>query len=58
MPKLSEFEELTGIDVQMETFVEDQLRQKLTIELTAGGSEIDVFGSMTIQEGFKYKQAG
>ena len=58
MEKLPEFEALTGIDVEMETFVEDQLRQKLTIELTAGGSEIDVFGSMTIQEGFKYHQAG
>jgi multiple sugar transport system substrate-binding protein len=58
MEKLPEFEALTGIDVVMETFVEDQLRQKLTIELTAGGSEIDIFGSMTIQEGFKYHQAG
>ena len=58
MEKLPEFQELTGINVQMETFVEDQLRQRLTIELTAGGSEIDIFGSMTIQEGFKYHQAG
>lgn len=58
LEKLPEFEALTGIKVNMETFVEDQLRQKLTVELTAGGSEIDIFGSMTIQEGFKYYKAG
>jgi len=58
LEKLPEFEALTGIKVNMETFVEDQLRQKLTVELTAGGGEIDIFGSMTIQEGFKYHRAG
>jgi len=58
LEELPAFEELTGINVNMETFVEDQLRQKLTVELIAGSDDIDIFGSMTIQEGFKYHQAG
>lgn len=58
LEQLPTFEELTGIKVNMETFVEDQLRQKLTVELIAGSDDIDIFGSMTIQEGFKYHKAG
>ena len=57
-PKLNEFESLTGIKVTFENFVEDQLRQKLTVELAAGGTAVDVFGSMTVQEGLKYDKAG
>lgn len=57
-PQLAEFEALTGIKVTFENFVEDQLRQKLTVELAAGGTAVDVFGSMTVQEGLQYDKAG
>jgi multiple sugar transport system substrate-binding protein len=37
-----EFQELTGIDVGFQQIPEQQFRQKLTIQLTSGGSDIDV----------------
>ncbi|MBW7881520.1 MAG: sugar ABC transporter substrate-binding protein [Caldilineaceae bacterium] len=49
-PMLPEFEELTGIKVNLEAYGEDQLNQKLTTEFTAGGSDIDVFMQRPLQE--------
>jgi multiple sugar transport system substrate-binding protein len=53
-----EFEELTGIDLVVETYPEDQFRQKSLVELTSGAGTIDVFMSQPPQEGLKYRQAG
>lgn len=48
--KIPEFEKNTGIKVSMETYAEDQLNQKLSIEFTSGNSNIDVFMTRPIQE--------
>ncbi len=45
------FEKQTGIRVNLEMYGEDQLSQKLTTELTAGSSNIDVFATRPPQEG-------
>ncbi len=38
----AEFQDLTGIDVGFQQIPEQQFRQKLTIQLTSGGSDMDV----------------
>jgi len=50
-PLIPEFEKKTGIKVNMESYFEDQLTQKLTVELTSGASTIDVFMTRPLQEG-------
>jgi multiple sugar transport system substrate-binding protein len=55
--KLPEFEQKTGIKVNMEVFPEDQFRDKLTIELNAG-AKIDGFMTMPGQEGLYYWKSG
>lgn len=57
--KLPEFEKLTGIKVNMETYPEDQFRQKVVVELTGGSRDLDVFNTAgTCYEGYKFNQAG
>lgn len=48
---IPEFEKQTGIKVKMESYFEDQLTQKLTVEFTSGSSTIDVFMTRPLQEG-------
>ena len=48
---IPEFEKKTGIKVKMESYFEDQLTQKLTVEFTSGSSTIDVFMTRPLQEG-------
>lgn len=48
---IPEFEQKTGIKVKMESYFEDQLTQKLTVEMTSGSSTIDVFMTRPLQEG-------
>lgn len=50
-PLIPEFEKKTGIKVNMESYFEDQLTQKLTVEFTSGASTIDVFMTRPLQEG-------
>ncbi len=50
-PLIPEFEKKTGIKVNMESYFEDQLTQKLTVEMTSGASTIDVFMTRPLQEG-------
>lgn len=57
-PSIPEFEKLTGIKVVLETYPEDQFRQKSLVELTSGAGTLDIFMSQPPQEGLKYKQAG
>ncbi|MGO1266216.1 MAG: ABC transporter substrate-binding protein, partial [Microbacterium gubbeenense] len=57
-PLIPEFEELTGIDVEMEALPEDQFRQRLQVELTAGSSDIDVFMSSVQQDGARFASSG
>jgi len=55
---LEEFTELTGIEVAMEALPEDQFRQRLQVELTAGSSDIDVFMSSVLQDGGRFSSSG
>ena len=55
---LSDFEKLTGIKVQYETFTEDQYRQKVLLELAAGTGSVDVIHTATAQEGLKFWRSG
>ncbi len=56
-PKIPEFEKLTGIKVTMESFPEDQYRNKRTIELNAGG-KVDGYMIMPGQDDLHYWKAG
>lgn len=49
--QLPEFEQKTGIKVNAENYFEDQLTQKLTVELTSGSTTIDAFMFRPLQEG-------
>ena len=55
---LPEFEKLTGIKVQYETYTEDQYRQKVLLELGAGAGGLDAFATYTGQEGLKFYRSG
>jgi multiple sugar transport system substrate-binding protein len=55
---VSDFEKLTGIKVQYETFTEDQYRQKVLLELAAGTGSVDVIHTATAQEGLKFWRSG
>ncbi|MDF2815560.1 MAG: sugar transporter substrate-binding protein [Paenibacillus sp.] len=50
-PLLPEFEAATGIKVKVESFFEDQLTQKLTVQFTSGSATPDVFMYRPLQEG-------
>jgi len=56
-PKIAEFEKLTGIKVVMEAFPEDQYRNKLIIELNAGG-KVDGYMIMPGQDDRYHWKAG
>lgn len=47
---LEEFTQLTGIKVVVEEYAEDQLSQKLAIELAAQSKDLDVFMTRPLQE--------
>lgn len=55
MPK---FEEQTGIKVNMESIAENQLSQKLTVELTSGAGTVDVFMGRPLQEAKLFAKNG
>ena len=57
-PLLPEFEKLTGIKVQYETYPEDQYRQKVLLELGAGTGGLDAFYTFAAQEGLKFWRSG
>ena len=55
---LPEFEKLTGIKVQYETYPEDQYRQKVLMELAAGTGGLDAYYTFAAQEGLKFYRSG
>lgn len=57
-PQIKEFEELTGIDVNIMLYPEDQVRQKALISLQAKSDEFDLFMSLKSREGLQYYNAG
>ncbi|UUZ97524.1 sugar ABC transporter substrate-binding protein [Paenibacillus sp. P25] len=50
-PPLPKFEEQTGMKVEVQSFFEDQLTQKLTVQFTTGSATPDVFMYRPLQEG-------
>ena len=54
---IPEFEKETGIKVDMESFHEDQLSQKLSVEMTAG-TDLDVFVTRPLNEGRMFARNG
>ena len=57
-PKLQEFTDATGIEVEFESYPEDQLSTKLNVELASGGQYIDVFMCRPLQEVQQFIQNG
>lgn len=56
--QLPEFEQKTGIKVNLENFFEDQLTTKLTVELTSGTTTIDAMMFRPLQEGKLFAKNG
>jgi len=57
-PLIPEFEKKTGIKVITDFLPEYQMRPKLTVTLTAGSKDIDVFGTIFANEGIKFYKNG
>ena len=57
-PFVPQFEKLTGIRVQVVTFQEQQMRQRLVTILQSKSAEVDTFMSLTSLEGALYAHAG
>ncbi|MBE3571839.1 MAG: sugar ABC transporter substrate-binding protein [Moorella humiferrea] len=53
-PLIPEFEKQTGIKVNIESYAEEPLSQKLAVEFTSGASTIDVFMNRPHQEGLLF----
>ncbi|MFZ5816423.1 MAG: ABC transporter substrate-binding protein [Bacillota bacterium] len=52
------FEAATGMKVNMEAIAENQLTQKLTVELTSGAGTVDVFAQRPLQEAKLFAKNG
>jgi multiple sugar transport system substrate-binding protein len=57
-PKIGEFEELTGIKVDLAIYPEDQFRTKRTVEMVSGASDVDVFMLMPGNSLAQYHKSG
>ena len=57
-PLLPEFEAATGMKVEFEVYPENQLSDKLNVELGSGGQYIDVFMCRPLQEVQRFIQNG
>lgn len=55
-PLLPQFQQATGITVNLENYAENDLVQKLTTEFTAGNSNVDAFMQRPLQEGKLFQQ--
>ena len=52
------FEKLTGITLKVDTYQEQQMRQRLVTVLNARSDEIDVFMTLPSREGMQFAKAG
>ncbi|MBD2867167.1 ABC transporter substrate-binding protein [Paenibacillus arenilitoris] len=57
-PLLPRFEAETGMSVRVQSFFEDQLTQKLTVQFTSGSETPDVFMYRPLQEGKLFYRNG
>ncbi|SJZ73527.1 ABC transporter substrate-binding protein [Consotaella salsifontis] len=53
-----DFEKLTGIKLRVDSYQEQQMRQRLTTVLNAHSDEVDVFMTLPSREGMQYAAAG
>lgn len=58
LPNLEEFKQLTGITVQIETFNENQMWQRLATLLQQHSSDVDVYMTLKAREGRLYYTSG
>lgn len=56
--RVSDFEKLTGVKVNLSVLPEQQARQKLAIDFASGGRTVDVFDSSLSVEKARFSQAG
>jgi len=54
----AEFEKLTGMTVKVDTYQEQQMRQRLVTVLNARSNEVDVFMTLVSREGAQFAGAG
>lgn len=54
----SEFEALTGIDLVVDVYQEQQMRQRMLTVMNARSDEIDVFMTLSSREGMQFAAAG
>src|SRR5579875_2937097 len=52
------FEKLTGITLKVDTYQEQQMRQRLVTVLNAKSDEVDVFMTLPSREGMQFAKAG
>lgn len=57
-PLIPEFEEATGAKVDLQSYFEDQLTQKLTVQFTTGSTTPDVFMYRPLQDGKLFYKNG
>ncbi|MEI7027003.1 ABC transporter substrate-binding protein [Paenibacillus sp. y28] len=57
-PLIPDFEAATGMKVKVESYFEDQLTQKLTVQFTSGSATPDVFMYRPLQEGKLFYKNG
>ena len=57
-PLLSDFEEETGITVKVDSYFEDQLSQKTSVEFAANAKSIDVVLFRPLQDGKQFEKNG
>ena len=53
-----EFEKLTGMTLKVDTFQEQQARQRMLTILQSKGSDMDIFMSLKSRDGMMYNKAG
>lgn len=57
-PYFEDFEEETGLTLEVTSFAEEQARDRTLLALESGSSEFDVFMSLKSREGQQYADAG
>lgn len=58
LERLPEFEEQSGVDVEVSRGTADQVSQRHTVQLNAGSTDLDVFMYRPLQEGVQYQRNG
>ena len=58
LAKKGEFEALTGVKIQVDTFQEAQMRQRLVTVLQSKSADVDLYMSLKSREGLQFANAG